>query len=112
MKINNILSNITKSSPGDSLKHLNRLSSDPHVDWAFIVASSAILFIVLAGVGYWTLGQVSTRINSTATDKLAVVTKIFDEQKLNNVLGEFDSRSQEWVKLKDGDYSFTGDPSL
>ena len=111
MNIKKLLSNIPKLPLQEYSKHLNRLSSDPYVDWALIVVVWAVLFIIFSGIGYWTFFQVSTRINSAPTDRSATTTKVFDEQKLDLVLQEFDNRRQEWVRLKDGDYSFSEDPS-
>lgn len=111
MNIKKLLPNIPKLSFQEYSKHLNRLSSDPYVDWVFIVTIWTVLFITFSGVGYWTFSEVSTRINSAPTNQSTTTIGIFDEQRLDRVLREFDNRRQEWIRLKDGDYSFPEDPS-
>ncbi len=112
MNIKKLLSNIPKYLSRFSLKHLNRLLRDPYVDWVVIVAIWFVLLIVLSGVGYWTFVRVSIQADSVLIDKSTTVTPVFDEQKLDRVLEESDSRRLEWVQLKDGKYSFPEDPSL
>ena len=111
MNIKKLLSNIPKHSSQYSLKRLSRLLRDPYIDWAFIAAIWFVLLIVLSGIGYWTFVQVSIQADSALVDESAMITPVFDEQKLNRVLEESDSRKLEWVQLKDGKYSFPKGPS-
>jgi hypothetical protein len=110
MNTKNIVSNIPKYKLKDLLKNFARLANDPYVDWILIVVIWFILFIVVSGVGYWTFERISIQLSSATTAKSQITTAVFDEQRLNNVLNEFNNRRKEWIQLKDGSFPFPADP--
>jgi hypothetical protein len=112
MDIKKIKINIKLASFTGIFKKLRKLSRDTYIDWAVITVISTILFFVMCAVGYWTYHGVFARIESAPETEIVPTTKLFDVDKLESVMKEYDKRRAEWNDLRSGNFTFPANPSL
>ena len=90
---------------------MHQVQRSPFVDWVIILALSALVAIILVGVGvsvYLGTGDTLSAPTSSAPKGTALP---LSETALQNVLTDFDNRSAERASIVRG-YNAPRDPSL
>jgi hypothetical protein len=89
---------------------MDRLSTDPYLDWMLILLGTVIITLGGIGLGYMTYIRVQERLSATpsATAKRVV----FDQAVLVDTLKRFDARAGERSAIIRGDIPVPADPSI
>lgn len=95
-----------KSSRGGGIYHIG---SNPNIDWMVLLAGFCLVLILIVG---YVVFSISVSSEGLMLENLSVGVnkkKIFDEEKLNKVIGFYEGRK---VFQKSGDVPNLVDPSL
>ena len=95
--------------PQDSF--VDRLSTDPYLDWFLIVLGSSIVAMIGVVAGIFVYVSVTTELN-TPTTVTPQVRSVFDAQLLSSTLESFAARATERAAIVSGSITIPGDPSL
>jgi hypothetical protein len=97
-----------KSSSSGALLHA--IGRDPHQDWAFIFGITVFSIVVLIFLGFLTFLDAGAKLKESSVSTAAAPIT-FDAKSLTALLGQFDVRADERMRLLKG-YDGPGDPSL